>query len=146
MSRQWFGLLCLLCLFLSGCGGGSQQNPPPTKSVFLNQQFTLRVGQQARLEDGLALVLRAVPEDSRCPEDVNCVWEGNATVQVELTQTAPVNPARSVVELHTSPRIGPREGTYLNYVVQLVSLAPNPKSNQTIKAGDYVAGLLVSKK
>lgn len=146
MQALLSALLCLWCLTLPGCGGGTAEpisSEPPVRSMAVDQEFSLRVGQEARFpEEGLSLVLRAVPEDSRCPEDASCVWEGNARLQVDLRKTDQ-DPA--TVELNTSRLSGSREGVYLRYVIKLISLAPNPRTDRTIAAGDYVAVLMVSK-
>jgi len=144
MRSLFFVLLCLSCLTLGGCGGGNaERNPLPTRSVAVDQEFSLRVGEEAGLpEEGLSLVLLAVPEDSRCPEDAACPSEGNARLRVELRKT---DQTRAIVELNTSPLAGSRQGIYLNYVVKLISLAPNPRTERTIASGDYVANLMVSR-
>lgn len=47
--------------------------------------FDVPVGSVARLLDSDLLVrFDTVTEDSRCPQDVTCVWEGNATALVTL--------------------------------------------------------------
>jgi hypothetical protein len=105
--------LLLFCTILMGCGGGSgldgqPRTSLPTRSVILGQEFTLRVGQDARLEaEGLTVTLRMVPDDYRCPEDVVCGWEGNARVQVELKAAPHLG---TVVNFHTSPRMGSQGG------------------------------------
>lgn len=147
MKNVTFGLLCvsLVGAILSGCGGGSSSSTPPaTRSAPLGQTFTIQVGQQAQIDgEDLTVSLRGVPEDSRCPEDVECVWEGDARVQVELVKSLQ---SAAVVELNTSPRVGPDVAEYRNYTVKLTAIAPNTKSNRDIKPGDYVVTLLVSKK
>ena len=147
MYRFVFALLCvsLLGTISSGCGGGSSPSAPPsTRSAPLGQAFTLQVGQQAQIDgEDLTVSLRGVPDDSRCPEDVECFWEGDARVQVELMK-APQSGA--VVELNTSPRVGPDVAEYGNYTVKLTAIAPNTKANREIKPGEYVVTLLVSKK
>ena len=59
--------------------------PPPAgeiRDVALGQPFTVEVGEAVRAGDR---VLRIVSvEDGRCPENVECVWPGEAIIQVEL--------------------------------------------------------------
>lgn len=43
----------------------------------------LKVGDKFK-EDGITVEVISV-SDSRCPEDVVCVWEGEATVQLKMT-------------------------------------------------------------
>lgn len=50
-----------------------------------NTDFDIAVGAVARLRDSdLTVRFDTVTEDSRCPTDVTCVWEGNATALVTL--------------------------------------------------------------
>lgn len=133
-------LLCVLFINVIGCGTSKESN---ANVVTLNQQFTVKVGQEVIFpEEGLSLALHAVSEDSRCPEDAACIWEGNAKVSVDMTKTGQTT---SAIELNTSPIVGPAEKTYQTYTVKLTSLAPNNKSGQTINSNDYIASFFVTK-
>ncbi len=141
-----FFVLVLLCVVLCGCsgGGGEPKTPLPTRSAVLDQGFTLRVGQDARFEgEGLTVTLRGVPDDSRCPEDAQCVWEGSVRVQVELKTAS--DPG-TIVELNTISRVGSPEETYQSYTVQLVSIAPNKGLSRAIKPDEYIVGLIVKRR
>lgn len=139
---KWQVLALSVLALILGCSDASRQpdNVQNPKVVSLNQQFNLQIGEEARIpEEGLALMLRSVPNDSRCPEDVVCVWAGNAMVLVDIVKT---DQAPSTVELNTT--IGATENTYLSYTVSLRSLAPAPRTGHIIAPGDYVATLLVT--
>src|ERR1044072_8657255 len=57
-----------------------------TEPARLGQEFDLRVGQRAVIrKTNLTLRFVTVPEDSRCPSDVTCVWAGNARVELLVT-------------------------------------------------------------
>ena len=79
-----------------------------------------------------------VRADSRCPMDALCVWAGDATVTVRLSQPAATQAERA---LHT--QAGGSEAQYLAYVIKLVTLAPYPRSDRQIRPDDYVATLAV---
>ncbi len=50
-----------------------------------DEEIKLLVNRQKTVtKDKLTLKFISVLEDSRCPEDVNCVWAGNAKVQIKL--------------------------------------------------------------
>ena len=50
-----------------------------------NVDFDVAIGGMARMQDSPVLVrFDTVTEDSRCPTDVECVWEGNATARVTI--------------------------------------------------------------
>jgi hypothetical protein len=89
----------------------------------------------------LTLTFVSVLSDSRCPSDVTCVWEGDATVAVSLE--AP-REARASRELHTADP-GARETTFAGYRVRLEALEPVPRSDGTIPPGDYRATFLITR-
>lgn len=50
-------------------------------------QVTLDLGQSAQIADlPLSLTFAEVIEDSRCPKDVVCVWEGQVVIALDATQ------------------------------------------------------------
>jgi hypothetical protein len=131
------GLAALALAVLAACGTSS----PSEVTVPLDREFTLRVGQTAVVDDtALRVSLAGVGDDSRCPTDVQCVWEGDAAVSVEIADTA--SPGR--YELHTSGRFA-REVEVGAYRVTLVRLDPAPRSSVAIPASEYRATLRVTR-
>ena len=124
------------CLAMAACG--NKVSTPSGEKVPLGREFTLAPGQSAVVEDDVRLTLKSVADDSRCPVDVTCVWEGDAKVSVEILTPTP----RSEHELHTSSRFD-REATHGAYRVTLVKLEPAPRSTATISQGDYRATFVV---
>ncbi|HYR07728.1 MAG TPA: hypothetical protein VEQ60_08160 [Longimicrobium sp.] len=109
-------------------------------NVTLDQPFTLRVGRSATVAgEGLTVSFEAVPSDSRCPTGVQCVWAGDAVVQVVLSKDGKAFGA----ELHTN--LEPTSVDYLNYNVRLVSLDPYPSSTNPIPQSQYRATFVVTK-
>ncbi|MGZ8378305.1 MAG: hypothetical protein ACXW0Z_13855 [Gemmatirosa sp.] len=84
---------------------------------------TVRVvhGQQAVL-DGQRLVVGFTDllDDSRCPANAMCVWQGNAAVRLRLA----VQGERATPVLHTAQE--PRTATIGSYSVELVNVEPYP--------------------
>jgi len=121
--------------------GGQTEQFQIVRAEF-QKEFTIRVGQTAELASPRAHVsFLAVTADSRCPVDVQCVWEGDAALVLDLRvpgETA----ARDT--LHTSPRgEGQSRSITLGKVrITLRSLVPQPKSGRSIRAEDYVATLM----
>ncbi len=102
----------------------------------LGEQFDLKLGQQATVQDeGLTIKFKTVDNDSRCPEGAECVWPGNAKVTIVVSQTD--------ITLNTNS--GPKQATYSNYTLRLITLSPYPKLNQKINPQDYIAKLIVTK-
>ena len=124
-------------LAMAACG--SKVGTPSGERVPLGREFTLGVGQTAVVGDtGLRLFLQGVSEDSRCPVDVTCVWEGDAKVSIDVAAPAP----RAAYDLHTSGRFD-REVKHGAYRITLVALDPAPRSTVPPSSRDYRATLVV---
>ncbi len=126
-----------VCLATPACG--NHVGAPSAERVPLGREFTLAVGQSAVVDDtGLRVSLKGVAQDSRCPVDVQCVWEGDATVSVAAG--APSSAAQ--YELHTSGRFA-HEVQHGAYRIALVRLDPARRSTGLPSPNDYRATLLV---
>lgn len=143
-SKITMPVLALCLLALVACG--SQAKVRGRKTVRLDQNFVLRVGQEVSVAaQGLNVKLVSVPEDSRCPKGVTCIWAGNVRVQLQVTK-AKSKPVK--VELNLNPRDFPDgEGADCgNHRIKLVSVEPYPVGDQQLTAGDYTVTLSISKK
>jgi hypothetical protein len=98
--------------------------------------FELAVGQEAKV-DGTSIRIRfdGVKQDSRCPQEVQCVWAGNAVVDLRITS------ANTSVTLNTG--IEPRSAGIDSYNITLVDVKPAAKQGG-LPAGEYRAVLKVS--
>lgn len=124
------------CLAMAACG--NKVGTPSGEKVPLGQEFTLAVGQSAVVEENVRLTLKSVTDDSRCPVDVTCVWEGDAKVSVDVLTPTP----REEHELHTSGRFD-REAKHGAYQIKLVRLEPAPRSTAPPSSSDYRATFVV---
>ena len=143
-SKMMMPVLALCLLALVACGAEAKVRA--RKTVRLNQSFVLRVGQEVLVaEQKLSVKFVSVPEDSRCPKGVNCIWAGNVRVQLQVTK-AKSKPVK--VELSLNPRDFPdgEAADCGDYKIKLVKVDPYPVADQQLKAGDYTATLSVSKK
>jgi hypothetical protein len=111
-------------------------------SARLGEMFTIKVGEQAFIEaEDLTITFVSVVEDSRCPIDVRCTWEGNTRIVITLSKNK--NKSASI-ELNTS-RLFAREGRYLDYRIGLVKLDPDRTSTREIAEHEYRASLILTK-
>lgn len=126
-------------LALAACSYSTVEAEPA-----LEEPFTLEPGEVVGVADtGVRVRLVGVPEDSRCPTDVVCVWEGDARVVVEVETAG--DPARSYA-LHTSGAAagGSRTVEVGGYVLGLVDVTPEPHSERRIDADEYRVTLRLS--
>ena len=93
------------------------------------------------------VTFKQITEDSRCPQDVNCIWAGVATAEVELMglYTRPV-----IVKLSTindANKNYRKSQNFNGFSVSLVELSPETTSDKGFKAlkGSYKIGLKFSK-
>jgi hypothetical protein len=143
-------LLAIACIALAACNANDAGTPlspadlpssAVNKSVTLDQPFELRVGRTATVAgESLTVSFEGVPEDSRCPTGVQCVWAGNARVQVVLSKDGKA----AGVELNTG--VDPRTANYLDYQIELVNLEPYPSiKGGPIPQSQYRATFVVRK-
>lgn len=91
------------------------------------KEYVLSVGNIVAVGD-LSLNLESV-SDSRCPSDVQCIWEGRADAEITFKKG-------SISELR---QLGTNTGsiTFSDYNVSLVEITPYPTSKKQIKQSDY---------
>ena len=92
------------------------------------------------------VTFKKITEDSRCPKDVNCIWAGVATAEVELMglYTRPVTLKLSTM---SDAKKGYTKSQEFNgYTVSLMEVTPETTSAKGFKAlqGSYRIGLKFS--
>jgi hypothetical protein len=115
--------------------------PAGSDVVNIDRDFDLKAGQTARVDGtGLTISFVAVPEDSRGPTDVVCVWAGNGAVSLSITDDTG---AKNSVVLNTT--VSPRSVRNSGYEISLSGLKPAPKQGSPIPLADYVATLRITR-
>jgi hypothetical protein len=103
--------------------------------------FSLPLGKTAAVKGtGARITFNRVADDSRCPVDVQCVWAGDA--RIELTVTGQGGPADPKVVSITPPN---NEVTSGDLRIRFVGLAPAPKQSEPSASRAYVAQLVVTR-
>jgi hypothetical protein len=117
--------------------------------VEIGQPFDLGVNQTAYLQSAqLVVKFVNVTEDSRCPSDVTCIWEGQVSVLVDLTNASD---GKSLGNLTLTSRGAGGAGdnssakTVNGYLLRLVDVQPYPVSTQKISPSDYSAKFVLLK-
>lgn len=130
--KRWMKLVSAAALVGACSSGGALPtetgNPAPSART-----VSVGVGKTASIpQSDVSITFRSVTEDSRCPLDVACVWEGNGRVALTLSSAEGSEDA----ELNTA--LPPRGLDFAGMRVVLVSLVPSP-AGEPIDPGDYVA-------
>lgn len=110
------------------------ENLPETFRYDLNETF--QVGDDyCSVNQSLKFRITEI-NDSRCPSDVVCVWQGEAVVKISIE-----SPLSGSLELSTfnnlTDTIGP-------YSFELIDVAPYPVSTKTIRLEEYKVTLKIS--
>ncbi len=107
-------------------------------------QFPLKVNQIFLLEsDGIKIKFLNVTEDSRCPSDVTCIWQGDATILVNIIQN---NQDRGNFIL--TSRAGEQDLAVQfsdAYSIHVVKVEPIPLSGKKISPLDYLVTFAITK-
>lgn len=142
-----YALLLVVLFSASGCellsfnarSGGDE------KVVSLANPVEVGYGDTVEIEEtGLRLRFYEV-EESRCPTDVTCVWEGEAKVFLEAERGGQEISVKLTIpgRVNASTGNGP-EAEVLGHRVKLVKLTPHPEQGRDTRKQHYNATLEVA--
>lgn len=107
---------------------------PQTQNVLLDETFNLKVGEKVYIDSiGLVATFLNVKEDSRCPSDVECVWEGDVAIEINIVLD---EKNRGNFELNRSNL---HKVSFGGYYLKLIELNPYPSSPDPIPLASYNA-------
>ena len=109
----------------------------------LDTEFQLEIGQTASIQDEeLEIQFWNLPEDSRCPSDVFCIWEGQVRIVLRVGKAG-----EEKQDLEVTSRAGhgdlARAGLG-DYTIELIAVEPYPVSTERIELEDYLITLVVT--
>lgn len=139
MKRNALILVCVIGILsiLTACNGESSE----LIEVELDTEFSLSIGEEAVIEsEDLRIRFESVIEDSRCPLNVQCIWEGRASYTLGLMLDD-----YSTNLVLTEPGLGGRgEDAFLEYYIT-ANLEPYPETPDEPNESDYQLRITVSK-
>lgn len=104
--------------------------------------FELKIGEIANIDSLLYVSFLNVTEDSRCPSDVTCVWQGSSSIEVDVS-TNENDFGTQIIKLGDD---GTKSSQLLgDYFIRLTMLKPYPATTHEITPSEYVATLFVGK-
>jgi hypothetical protein len=118
-------------------------NIPATNSLvlLLDSITVIQLGQTAINEkDNLRVSFDSLDNDSRCPEGVQCIWAGNASVSLSVVRYEKI----TNIKLNTG--IEPKVYKTDNYSIELIDVKPHPAINIKIDPKGYTIAIRVTKK
>jgi len=133
--------ISFIASFIMQSTEGSAVGMEPTFYPKLNEQFQLRFHETASITNGPQLTLLNI-DDSRCPSDVTCVWEGEVKILLNV-----VKDGQDLGNFTLTSRAGNKDlatQTVDKYSIQVMQVDPYPVSTRNISSSDYVVTLIVS--
>ena len=130
-------IIGVLALLVTGCAGGDD-----TVEVSLDQEFSLAIGERASISgEDLEIEFLEILEESRCPRDATCVWEGRVRCLIEITDGG----LSEQKELE-APGLTDEYSveTYGNYQITF-RVEPYPEVDQQIRENEYRLLLIIGK-
>lgn len=131
-----------LCATVAGCT--STTTDPASTARALDGTVELAVGSEVAVPGtDLKIRLLEVAEDSRCPVDLDCVWEGNARVIV-VTVIDGIERAHALNSSSADWLEGSTRVEAGSHTISFQSLLPEPRDGVTIPQNEYRLTLLLS--
>ena len=119
--RRYARVIVSACVLLvAGAGCAAVET---AVSAEPGSSFTLAPGETALVRGtDTRITFRQMREDSRCPVDVTCVWEGDAKIEIVISRAGAADDTRIL-----SIRPANNEVRTANLRLRFVSLAPVPR-------------------
>ena len=135
--RRW---LAILAVALLGCHEHRFLGPnvpnPNTGGLPQGTDLRLVIGQRVMANEILSVTFHDVPEDSRCPTDVVCVWAGNAAVRL----SAALGDGPDIPFTLNTMTV-PRDTVFGPFRIFLLALEPEPVSYRPVGRDEYLLTL-----
>ncbi len=118
----------LLVAIFAFCNVALAQNQPPVIVA------KLPLGESVFLKNGYTLKFEKVIQDSRCPTNVDCVWQGEAKVLLLLKKDDILQEKKEIKLGGNNKEVS---FTYGNKEIKIYNLAPYPASAAEKETLDY---------
>jgi hypothetical protein len=131
-----FVLVIIALLSLAGC---SKNRSAVTAKV--GEVFTIGISQRAQITgEDMTIKFDEVIGDSRCPQNVTCVWEGVASSHVTIS----FQEKDYALVLNQPGNTEQAKETFFHYTLTY-SLNPYPREGEEIPLQKYLLTLVISK-
>ncbi len=140
-SKTW---ILVFLLILIGGGIFTWQYAGKSRSDSgLGKEFQIKGGETGSIpSEGIKIEFMRVLEDSRCPESVQCIWAGQAKIQVHIVKDSQ-DFGNAELTLGGSEDLAIH--SFDNYSLKLLRLDPYPQKPEEIKLSQYIATFILFK-
>lgn len=127
-------LVLLLFMIISSIVLAQSQKSQKVKYVTIKQKVCPN-------QKGFQLVLKAISNDSRCPEDVTCIWAGEVTAVVSVYKDSKlIEDSTLVFSMKNEEDNKKWLASYLSEKqkkIKSIRVLPYPKEGSKINPGEY---------
>ncbi|UCC81236.1 MAG: hypothetical protein JSW64_07740 [Candidatus Zixiibacteriota bacterium] len=142
--------LIMSACFIISCGYACKKQSKETEiqkttiSASLDSSFQLMHNQTAVIEpENLSIKFVNVTEDSRCPVGVECIWAGQAKIEVEIKRED--EEPEIIVLTSQAGREELAEMQVKDYFIKLLKVEPPRQKDVELKLSDYNITLIASR-
>jgi len=138
-TMQFYIFILGAFIALIACDEKREEVPIDTK---FGDPITLKVGESTDIQEGvLTISFDKVVEDSRCPNGVDCFWQGQAMIQLL------VNTSTTVDLIMQAGKEELAVDTLDNFIYTLLDVSPYPdvKDNLPLPEEAYIIEVQVDK-
>jgi len=136
-------LLYTFCLLLTfSCEKADTIRVAEKLTIELGQPFKMKLNDTATYYENellFSFILTDILEDSRCPSDVTCIWQGLFTAAFSCSGCTDES-----FELGNGALDNPSTTVQNGYKLELLEINPTTLSTRTIDVNDYELTLMVS--
>jgi len=112
-----------------------------TAAAELGQEFTIGVGQSVKVsEEDLVITFNEVTGDSRCPQNVTCIWAGEVKAKVTVDYEGKEYP----IELVEPGSADKAEYEFSGYTL-VYHIDPYPIAEEEISSDEYRLTMTITK-
>lgn len=105
------------------------------------QKINVLVGNQKKAtRSQITVKFVSLIEDSRCPDEVNCIHAGNARIKVQVSK-----PGSNPITFEANTNLGEKGNVYEGYAIYLTNLTPIPRANVRLNRNAYTATFSISR-
>lgn len=132
-------ILKILLVILLFAGMGCKDSTIDEPSFTLGSEFPFKINNPYTSADGHYTLKITEINDSRCPVDVFCIWQGEIVLKGDWTE----NGKKSTFEIHSV--LSQESVQPAGYTIQVGDANPLPRSDMQWKPEDYTIILLIQK-
>ena len=102
------------------------------------------ISQKRREKNELQLVLKSVTSDSRCPEETNCIWAGEVTIEIQVVENLKILETKSltVSSKNLKENISWFSKYYLYQKIKTIQVLHYPKNEVVLNPSAYFVKVL----